>query len=315
MGNLPPQRVRQCRSFAHCGCDYAGPIAIKTKFGNKSHVTKGYISLFVCLVTKAIHLELVSDLTTDAFLAALRRFVARRGKPSHMYSDNGTNFRGSARALSEMHNIVLSQNHNSLVEESLARGGITWHFIPPSAPHFGGLWEAGVKSVKHHLRTVVGVDVLTFEELYTFLTQVEAILNSRPLCQNSDNDLDPLTPAHFFLGEPYSTVPEPSLDLPTNRLSSWKAIQAKVQGYWKRWSMEYLTSLQNRPKWQQAQRDLQLNDLVLVKDPNLPPGKWVMGRVINIHPGKDGRVRVVTLKTAIGNFIRPIHKLAALPLC
>lgn len=162
---------------------------------------------------------------------------------------------------------------------------------------------------------MIGTDNLTFEQFYTFLTQIEAILNSRPLCQISDSDLDPLTPAHFFLGESYAAIPEPTLDMPTNRLTSWQNLQSKIQGYWKRWKTEYLTSLQNRPKWQQTETNLKLNDLVVIKETNLPPGKWAMGRVIEIHPGEDGHVRVVTLRTSTGNLVRPIHKLAVLPVC
>lgn len=185
-------------------------------------MSKAYFALFVCMATKAIHLELVSDLTTDAFIAALRRFTSRRGKCANIYSDNKTNFHGARRCLTEMHKLCLNQAHNDLITYTLAKDGINWHFIPPSAPHFGGLWEAGVKSVKLHLRRVVGESILTFEEMYTLFTQIESILNSRPL---SDSDLNPLTPSHFLIGQPLTVIPEPSYsDTPINRLSHWNHI-------------------------------------------------------------------------------------------
>ncbi|XP_055911959.1 uncharacterized protein LOC129945983 [Eupeodes corollae] len=315
MGNLPSYRTQPSRPFTNTGCDYAGPITIRLSRCRKAKMSKAYIAVFVCMSTKAIHLELVSDLTTDAFIAALRRFVSRRGKCSNIYSDNGTNFHGARRCLNEMHTLVISQSHNDAVTAALAMDSISWHFIPPSAPHFGGLWEAGVKSVKLHLRRVIGSSILTFEELYTFLTQVEAILNSRPLCSVSDFDLNPLTPGHFLIGEPLTAVPEPSnIDTPINRLSNWNHIQSMVQGFWKRWHTEYLTSLQERPKWTKPTINLRPGDLVVIKEPNLPPTKWILGRIVSVKPGTDERVRVANVRTATGTYVRPISKLALLPM-
>ncbi|XP_055856101.1 uncharacterized protein LOC129919272 [Episyrphus balteatus] len=314
MGNLPSSRVNPSFAFAHTGCDYAGPITLRSSRGRKPTMSKGYISLFVCMTTKALHLELVSDLTTDAFLAALKRFIARRGKCSVMYSDNGTNFQGAARVLSEMYKLVQSQTHNKKVAEMLAGENIDWQFIPPHSPHFGGLWEAGVKLVKQHLRRVVGDSVLTFEEMCTLLAQIEALLNSRPLCASSDSDLDPLTPSHFLIGRPYTAIPEPSfLETPINRLGRWELLQNMMQGFWRRWQTDYLTSLQQRPKWREAKRDFEVGDLVILKEPNLPPSQWFLGRVTEVHPGEDGHVRVVTLRTKRGTFMRPVTKLALLP--
>lgn len=267
------------------------------------------------MCTKAIHLELVSDLTTDAFLAALRRFTSRRCKCSNIYSDNGTNFHGARRCLTEMHKLVLNQTHNDVIRSSLSRDDIAWHFIPPSAPHFGGLWEAGVKSVKMHLRRVLGGSILTFEELYTVLTQEEAVLNSHPLCSMSDSDLNPLTPSHFLIGEPLTAVPERSrLDIPSNRLAHWNHVQNMVQGFWKRWHSEYLTTLQERAKWQRPTKSISPGDLVVIKEPNLPPTKWILGRIQTVTTGADNHVRVATVRTAAGRFTRPISKLAPLPV-
>lgn len=146
MGNLPEVRVSSsARSFSHCSVDYAGPIQIRTSAGRgfKSH--KAYIALFICLATKAIHLELVGDYSTPAFLNAYSRFCARRGLPTAMYSDNGTTFTGADRELKSAYQLAVQDPD---FQNSTASDNVAWHFIPPSAPHFGGLWEAGVKSVE-----------------------------------------------------------------------------------------------------------------------------------------------------------------------
>ncbi|UYV83333.1 hypothetical protein LAZ67_23000609 [Cordylochernes scorpioides] len=157
---------------------------------------KFYIALFVCFATKAIHLELVSDLSTGSFIAALRRFTSRRGTPSDIYSDNGTNFKGAAKFLNEQYALLQA----SEIQNYITYSEINWHFMPPHAPYFGGIWESNIKSVKMILKKVIGSSLLTFEELTTFLTQNEATLNQRSLTPLSEdpNDLEALTPAHFL---------------------------------------------------------------------------------------------------------------------
>ncbi|XP_029176117.1 uncharacterized protein LOC114944399 [Nylanderia fulva] len=132
-------------------------------------------------------------------------------------------------------------------------------FNPPSAPHFGGLWEAAVKAVKHHLRRTIGEAKLTFEELSTLLVEVEACLNSRPLGALSDDpdDLDALTPEHFLVGGPLLSIPEPSLlDAQTSRLSRWRLLQQMRDHLWQRWTREYLQGLTPRSKWWTSQGNL-----------------------------------------------------------
>ncbi|GFV74016.1 DNA double-strand break repair Rad50 ATPase [Trichonephila clavipes] len=124
------------------------------------------------------YIEAVGDLTTDSFIAALRRFSARRGAPRHIYSDNGTNFVGARRKLDEIRKLWLSLPTNEAISYYLSKSSIDWHFIPPSSPHFGGIWESGIRSVKFHLKRVLGETILTFEELTTLLTQIEGLLNS-----------------------------------------------------------------------------------------------------------------------------------------
>lgn len=154
MGQLPSARATPCRPFKRSGLDYAGPFQIRTSKGRGHHAYKGYICLFVCMSTRAVHLEVVSDLTAKAFIQAFKRFVGRRGHCQDIWSDNGTTFTGAATELKKMLTSELAGMF-AAVAESLAANGTTWHFIPPHSPNFGGLWEAGVKSVKYHLRRVI----------------------------------------------------------------------------------------------------------------------------------------------------------------
>ena len=312
MGSLPSSRVIPGRAFISTGVDYAGPISLKASKGKGRTTMKGYIALFICLTTKAIHLEAVSDMTTEAFLATLKRFFAIRGRAADMYSDCGKNFVG---ADAELKKLLRSSSHNQDINHQLSDRGVNWHFNPPGAPHQGGLWEAGVKSVKFHLRRIVGNVLLTFEEFQTVLSQISACLNSRPLCGMSEDpsDFNVLTPAHFLIGEPLTAIPEPDYThLKINRLSKWQQLQQMYQHFWRRWSSEYLSTLQQRFKWNSKRDNLQINDIVIVKDDNLPPLKWNLGRIIQVHPGADKCVRVVTVKTANGTYKRPVVKLCPL---
>ncbi|GFX80148.1 integrase catalytic domain-containing protein [Trichonephila clavipes] len=157
--------------------------------------------------TKATHLEVVSDLTTEAFLACLRRFIARRSKPSVIWSDNATNFKGARNILNEWNEISKSNR----IQLFSAEEGIEWNFIPPASPHFGGLWDANIKSMKRILLRVAKSAIMNFEELTTLMAQIEAVLNSRPLSPLSSdpNDLNPLTPGHFLTNCAISSFPEP----------------------------------------------------------------------------------------------------------
>lgn len=235
MGSLPTERVIISRPFTNTGVDYADPIEIKVWKGRCNKMTKGYIAVFICLSTKAIHIEVVSDLTAAAFIAAFRRFVARRGICSNMYSDCGTNFKGATTELNKDSKHISSE-WSAEVSASLAAQNTKWHFNPPTAPHFGGLWEAGVKSIKHHLKRTVGTSRLTFGEYAILLAQIEACLNSRPLCpMTSDpNDLTVLTPGHFLIGSPLITLPERNvMGKNINNLDRWRYIQRLTQEFWK----------------------------------------------------------------------------------
>ncbi|XP_061512596.1 uncharacterized protein LOC133393156 [Anopheles gambiae] len=195
--------------------------------------------------------------------------------------------------------------------------GIDWSFIPPRSPHFGGIWEAGVKQVKYHLKRIVGDRKLSYEELYTTLTQMEAVLNSRPLVSSSDDpsDYTAITPAHFLIGREMQTVPEPDYStLKENHLSRWQLVQSMLQHFWKRWTAEYLPELQNRSKWLKR-KVIKVGSLVLLADQNAPLLQWPLARIVAAHPGDDGTIRVVTVKTANGaEFKRAVTEVCFLPL-
>ncbi|XP_046748847.1 uncharacterized protein LOC124412775 [Diprion similis] len=316
MGNLPSVRVNPGRAFLNVGVDYGGPFSIKL---SRNKTTKAYLCLFVCLVTRAIHLELASDLTTNAFLNALKRFTARRGKPANIYSDNGTNFTGANNELKALATVLQDKTHQQKITNYSSESQIQWHFIPPYSPHMGGMWEAGIKSAKTHLKRVLGNALLTFEEFYTTISEIEACLNSRPITpmSNDPSDLTALSPGHFLIGAPLTALPHPNLqDLATNRLTRYQVLTQIQQHFWSRWSREYLTQLQARTKW----RDENVNELlkpdtlVILKDDKLPPLQWKLGRITETHAGKDGHVRVVSMKTSNGIVQRGLPKICILPI-
>ena len=314
-GQLPAERITPDVVFNRVGLDYAGPFLLKYGSPRKSTIIKAYVCVFVSLTVKAVHLELVSDLTTDAFVAALRRFAARRGKPSLIWSDHGTNFVGAARELRQFIDFFQSQKTQGLISEFCAMQGITWKFIPERTPHFGGLWEAAVKSMKAHLKRVVGETKLTFEEFTTILTQIEACLNSRPLAPlpcNGDT-LESLTPGHFLIGRPLQALPDPPESYrEIALLKRWHLCQSMVRHFWKRWSSEYINIIHRFNKWHFPTRNLKIDDIVVLHDDKLIPTRWPLGRIIKTYPGKDSLVRVVDVKTSHGVYKRPTVKIALL---
>ena len=159
---------------------------------------------------------------------------------------------------------------------------------------------------------------MTFEELYTLITCIEACLNSRPLIplSNDPNDFDVLTPAHFLIGDHLTSTLEPDLkDIRVNRLSRWQRMEQLRQHFWSRWSKEYLSGLQQRSKWKSTSgADIEIGQLVLIKEENVPPLKWLLGRVTEVHRGTDQRVRVVSVKTKAGCIKRAVARLCKLPV-
>lgn len=308
MGNLPTVRTTSTFPFYSCGVDMAGPFLISNRKGRGSRSTKCYLCLFVCLSSKAVHLELVSDLSTEAFILSLRRFVSRRGKPAIVYCDNGTNFKGANNELSR-----LLRSCRQSIADFANDEGIKFMFSPAYSPHFGGIWEAGVKSAKYHLRRVAANASLTFEELATLFSQIEAILNSRPLTPLSPDPTDPspLTPGHFLIGRPLTSIP--CLPVTVKNPNRYERIEQLRQHFWDRWRREFISELQQRVKWKTRQQDLRIGDLVILKEENLPPLQWRLARISRLYPGPDGISRVADVLTNKGTIRRAINKMCIIP--
>lgn len=168
MGNLPQNRIKPSPPFLNTGIDYLGPIFTRDRRARGYKTFKSYVCLFICFATKAIHLEAVSDHTTESFLAALKRFISRRGMSQTIYSDNATNFVGAKNELKRLRELIIKNADNFVRSLSNEGNEIEWKFIPPKSPHFGGLWESNVKLVKSHMTRVIGNNIFTFEELSIF---------------------------------------------------------------------------------------------------------------------------------------------------
>lgn len=315
MGDLPSTRVTPARPFVNAGVDYCGPITVHYKLrGKRPH--KAYIAVFCCFATKAVHLELVSDLTTDAFIGALKRFIARRGYCQNLYCDNATNFVGAKNKLPELSTIIHSPEAQEAITNDCSKKGIQFNFIPPRAPHFGGLWEAAVKSAKYLLTRTVGNASLTYEELETIVIEIEAILNSRPISpmSNDPNDISALTPGHFLIGEPLTAQIDAQARPEKVTLETrWNLVSRIKHEFWKRWSRDYLNELQCRTKWRERSKNLSPGAIVIIKEDNIPVMKWPLGRVIKTYKGDDEIVRVADVQTASGVLKRAVQYLAPLP--
>jgi hypothetical protein len=201
-------------------------------------------------------------------------------------------------------------------QDFLSIEGCDWKFIPPHAHHFGGLWEAAIKSMKYHLRRTLGTKIATCEELYNLLTEIEACVNSRPICalSNDPHESTYLSTGHFLIGEPLTQLP--SLDYTTvksNRLSRWQSFQQQLLTFWQRWSADYLHELQQRQRWSRSSPNLHPGDVVLILEDKTTPLQWPTAIITGIHPGADNQTRVVTIKTPREEFKRPISKICPLP--
>ncbi|XP_062558150.1 uncharacterized protein LOC134223028 [Armigeres subalbatus] len=221
MSELPAARVTAARPFSRVGIDFWGPIQLQPRHRRDVPI-KAYIAVFVCFSTKAVHIELVSNLTTAKFLQAFRRFVARRGLCSEVFTDNGKNFVGAAN---ELKKLIRSSEYKEQMAQECTENGIRWHFNPPKGSHFGGLWEAAIRSAQKHFSRVLGSRLLAHDDMETLLAQIECCLNSRPLVPLTDDpsDLEPLTPGHFLVGSALKAVPDVNLlSVPYNRLTQWQ---------------------------------------------------------------------------------------------
>ncbi len=308
MADLPTGRLA-CDEppFTNCGVDLFGPLYIKQ--GRKR--LKRWGVLYTCLTVRCVHLEVVESLETDDFINSLRRFINRRGSPKVMYSDQGTNFVG---ATSELKEAIKSMDEVKITQFATSRQ-IIWKFNPPAAPHMGGAWERLVRSTKEVLSALMTDKVLTDQQLYTLLTEVERILNSRPLTHISDHidDLEALTPNHILLGlhRRWSFICEID-ERDTFSRKKYRQVLAIAAEFWKRWRREYLPKLTTRSKWRQHTENIKEGQLVLLVDDEDSRKTWSLARITRVIPGDDGVVRVVEVKTKNGLYTRPVAKVCCL---
>ncbi|XP_067661090.1 uncharacterized protein [Haliotis asinina] len=264
MADLPKVRVRSSKAFEQVAVDFAGPFI--TIQGRGKRRTKRYLCLFTCLTTRAAHLEIAFGLDADSFLNAFFRMTSRRGIPKEVLSDNGTNF---IKASKELKELVQSNLDSDKVKGSLANKGIIWRFNPPSAPHFGGVYESLIKSAKRAICGILANGDLSDEELMTAFIGAEELLNSRPLTYQSSHPDDniPLTPSHFLHGMLGGSL-APDIDCsPYNPKKRWRRIQELLRHFWRRWMREWLPTLNLRRKWCESSRDYQCNLHVLKSYP------------------------------------------------
>ena len=305
---LPQSRVQQSKVFQFTGIDYAGPLYVRDQKNQTS--SKMYICLFTCAVVKAIHLELLEDQTTDAFLRAFRRFISRRGVPECIISDNAKTFKAGAQELQTIKTQILGTGSS---QQFLAHHNITWKFITERAPWWGGFHERLIGLMKRCLKKNLGKACLNMIELNTILTEVEAVLNRRPLTYpyTDINDVSPLTPSHFLCGFRLVTLPDTNAkeneadpDYIPSEMST-KALIKRAQyqktlinAFWTRWKTEYLTSLREHHTCRKRilnKKAVAIGDVVLIHD-NTPRNQWKIGVVTSLHTGKDELVRSVSLR-------------------
>lgn len=294
------------RPFSYIGIDYFGPIQVIV--GRRPQ--KRWCLLVTCLTTRALHLDVAHTLSTDSCILGLRRFMSRRGKPCEIYSDNGTNFRGSKRELREIWDHI----NKHQVAETFIDSDTEWKFNPPASPHMGGAWERLVRTVKTSLKAAFPHRLPNDELLLTMLAEVENIINNRPLTyvELEDEYQEALTPNHFLLGsssgmKPLGEFSDDSAYLRDN----WHKSQRFATVFWKRWVAEYLPTLNRRTKWfESSTGELEVGDIVVVLGEVC--GSWPKGRVVDVHRGKDNHIRSASVSLETGIYTRPVSKLAKL---
>jgi hypothetical protein len=313
-----------CPPFTNTGLDCFGPFLVK----NGRSEVKRYGLIFTCLASRAVHLEVLEDMTTDAFICALRRFIAIRGNVRLIRCDRGTNFVG---AVGELNRAQREMNKSKIIEQMVERN-CNFMFNPPSASHFGGVWERLIGTVRQILSGLLREygGRLTSDTLSTLFYEVAGIVNNRPLCVNQLEDptaCEPLTPNHLLTLKPEPIFPPPGSFQKEDIYSRkrWRRVQYLVEQFWSRWKTEYLPTLQTRRKWYLQRDAVKPNMLVLLSEDGAPRGAWKMARVEKTYPSDDGLVRSVQLKlttaqkTDRGRLVvqttfvdRPVHKLVPL---
>ena len=286
MADLPKERVTPGQPlFSHVGIDYFGPFMVKQ---GRSQV-KRYGCIFTCLTIRAVHIEIAHSLDTDSFINALRRFIARRGKPVLVRTDNGTNFVSGEKEL----RTCIQKWNRQRIHEYLLQQEVRWIFNPPAASHHGGIWERCIRTTRKILNALLNEQVLNDEGLLTLMCEVEAVMNGQPITKVSEDsrDLEALSPNHLLLLRQGAVLP-PGLFQREDSYSRrrWRQIQYLADQFWKRWCREYIPLLQRRQKWNNSRRNLAVGDFVLIADETTPQSCWLLARVIEVMPGSDGFV-------------------------
>ena len=281
------------------------------------------MAIFVCFASKAVHIEVVGDLSTASCMAAFTSIYRQKGSTSPHVLGQWYQFVGSRNEIDALQSALAKTRGSESLPNKFAATGMDWVHIPPRAPHFGGLWEAAVKSSKLHIKKVFGSSVVTFEELSTLFCQIEAIMNSRPLAPMSANDTDytALTPAMLLTGKRHEHLPIDAENVPTTPplitdypQKRWKFMTLLTKQWWSRWVTEYLPTLQTRSKWRSENPGTwAIGDLVLVAEDNLTPMHWPLARITALYTGNDGHIRTVKVKSPQGEYTRPIVKIRRLP--
>ena len=307
-GYLPTDRTEGTSPFQVVGIDYAGPIKYRE---SRNKEGKAYIVLYACSLSRALYLELTKTMETEEFISTLKRFIARKGRPEKIYSDNGRTFVAAAKWL---RNVMQDER----LHDYLAKMNIKWQFNLSRAPWWGGQFERMVGIVKQAFNKSVGNGTLTWAELQDVLLDVEVTLNNRPLSYvEEDVQLPLLTPNMLQFGRP-NLLPDPEAcheENPDLRKRARYLARCK-DVIWRRWSAEYLRGLRERHNMKHNKRQLSLTtgDVVIIKSDEKNRGQWRLGIVEELFPGSDGVIRAVKLRAGKSYLERPIQHLYPLEL-
>lgn len=297
---LPLDRIRDAALFEVTGVDLTGHLFLEDG-------SKAWIVLYTCAVYRAIKLDLVTSLTTGAFVRSLRRFIASNGRPSIIYSDNGTNLKGTDNSLKDI--------DWDKIRETAGTKKIDWRFSPSKAPWWGGFWERLIGVVKNTLKRALGKTIFDYDEMRTILLEVASIVNSRPLTYQTEDatELQALTPSMFMndLCE-YGTPDLDSIDPKKLNDHQHKRLVMKKE-IRERFRTEYLSQLIHR-QWDKATRTIEVGELVLLANENQKRIFWPLARVVEIYPSTDGVVRVARVRTINGELQRPVKKIIPLEI-
>ena len=307
-GLLPRDRTEGSRPFQTIGVDFAGPMKFKKR--NKTE-GKAYIVLYACSLTRAIYIDLLNSLATAEFIRSLKGFIARKGRPEKIYSDNGKTFVAAAKWLGTVQKDENFQN-------TLATTRIHWQFNLSRAPWWGGQFERLIGLVKRAMEKTIGKGCLQWHELQEVLLDVEVAINNRPLSYiEEDIQMPILTPnTMMFVGSnEIPTLKAHHLE-ETDLRKRAKFISKCKDALWKRWTTEYLRSLRERHNQSKGTNNVKLDtgDVVIIKSEEKNRGKWQLGVVDKLHNGRDGIVRAVRLRAGKSFLERPPTHLYPLEL-